>query len=456
MRAFLPFLVLTALLLLCAGAPVCAATAADDLGVAASGAAGRLDEQLAGEILRAVGKGDAPSILRYEASLRRAVEEIERRAGHSRSPYRTAHRIHSILHESFLRRYEASADGIDSILDRGEYNCVSASLFYGIVARAFGIEAEVVEIPRHVYVLLTAGVRVIEIESTSRVGFDLRHRLAPALASQRQGELSEESLGAGGGEAAGRVSAPPVPARVVNLESAVAFVWYNSGRRELEKGDALQAASRLREAARLQPELASGSGTLASLLARAFRREYEEGRFDSAYRIAEIDLEIFPGTTSARDRLLAAATKRIAAACDAGSPASAEEILSQTAARTASRSDQIRMDRGACPLIAASAVRIGDWDRAARMVARYSASEPDRVETSRLARWVASRELKSLRERGRNSCADPGPADLAGLVFGEEGGDPSHPDFRGAECAPRESPPFGGAPEHETASPALD
>jgi hypothetical protein len=192
-------------------------------------------------------------------------------------------------------------------------------------------------------------------------------------------------------------------------------------------------------------------------MARAFRIDYEKGRFDSAYRIAEMDMQMFPGTTSGRDRLLAAATKRISAACDAGSPAGAEEILNRTDQTARSRGDQLRLDRGVCPQIAAAAVRVGDWDRAARMVARYTASEPDRVETLRLARWVASREQEASRELGRNACADltPGlflnPAPGGDLI-----GSSSQPVSQGAETPTQESPAFGRAPEHDTSPNSQD
>src|SRR5262245_19345837 len=112
MRAPLRFLVAAAFFMLCPGG--LPATSAPSTG---AGAADRLDRILLEEILRASGKTGPESQDRYEASLRRAVEEIERGVGGNRSPYRTARRVHATLHQSFLRRYDASADGIDSILD---------------------------------------------------------------------------------------------------------------------------------------------------------------------------------------------------------------------------------------------------------------------------------------------------------------------------------------------------
>jgi hypothetical protein len=412
MRASFRFLVAAIFFML---SPGCLPAA----GASSTGAADHLDRILLQEILRAGGKTDEQSLDRYEASLRRAVEEIEKRVGGNHSPYRTARRVHAALHQRFLRRYDASADGMDAILDRSEYNCVSASLLYGIVVRAFGIPAEVLEVPRHVYVRIEAGRRMVDIETTSLRGFDLRH--PPELLSPLRSlaESPEEGRGAGSLEGAPRVVVPAEIPRVVSLERAVAFVWHNTGLRRLDEGRGLEAALDFQEEARLQPDAASRSAALAALIARAFRMEYEAGRFEAAYRIAGIGLSLFPDTTSGRDRLLAAAAKRIGAACDGGSPAEAESILDGTAGSVRDASDRARLDRAACPSIAVAAVRTGDYALAGRMAARYSASEPDRVEAARLARWIASREREDLRSRERNACSSLTQESSAGLLLGE-------------------------------------
>ena len=452
MRASLTFLVATLLLLVC---PAGHAAAAEGPARLSETAADHLDLPLLGEILRATGKADPESLLRYESSFRKALAEIERRIGRSRSPYRVARRLHGILQDDYLRRYETNADGIDSILDRGEYNCVSASLFYGVVARAFGLGVEVLEVPRHVYVRLEAGTHVIDIESTSRMGFDLGRHQDSASNPRLVADPPDDGLGArAGGRGAPRPAAAELP-RVVDMEKAVAFVWYNTGRRAMEAGDTMRAAVSFQEAARLQPEIASRSGALANLMASAFRTEYEAGRFESAYRIAEIGMATYPGTTSSRDRFLASATKWIDATCEAGHPAAAEEILNRTADSARVWGGQVRIDRAACPLIAAAAVRIGDWTRAARMAARYSAAEPDRIESARLARWVAAREREASRERGKIACADleEDPLDVAfGPVFA--GDPPAAPNAPGN--SPSESATFGRASGREAAPEALE
>src|SRR5881409_3938597 len=132
------------------------------------------DLALLREALRASGVADVEKRQSYETAFQTLLDDLARQLGTARSPYRRARRLHLTLHQHLFRRYESTADGLDAVLDRGEYNCLSASLLYGLLARAFGLEVQVVEIPRHVYVRLFIDQRRIEVESTSRTGFDLR------------------------------------------------------------------------------------------------------------------------------------------------------------------------------------------------------------------------------------------------------------------------------------------
>ena len=190
------------------------------------------------------------------------------------------------------------------------------------------------------------------------------------------------------------------------LERAVGFLWHNTGRRALERGEALRAAESFLEESKLEPLEASRTETVGMFLARAFRLDYEAGNFGEAYRIAEIGMEIFPGQTTARDRMLAATLKRIEGACEAGQADAAEEILNQAAASVKSPVDIRRLERGSCPTIAAAAVRAEDWERAGRMALRFNAAELDGVESRRLSRWVARRQREAQERERENACSE--------------------------------------------------
>jgi len=175
----------------------------------------------------------------------------------------------------------------------------------------------------------------------------------------------------------------------IALEHAPAFVWHNSGKRALERGDGASAAVFFTEAAALHPSVSMGIEGTETALAQAFRIAYDGGRFDDAYDIAAMGIVIFPDHVSTRDRLIAAGVQRIEVAADSGDPGLANAVLEDVRRLTGDRAD--RFERGAIPVIVASALRIGDWPTAGRLCDRYSVVEPDAVEVARLRRWVTLR-----------------------------------------------------------------
>lgn len=382
----------------------------------------RFDTTLLSEALRASGIEDPARRARYGASFRSELVRLREQIGETRSRYRQARRLFQALHGNLLRRYEGTADGIDAILDRGEFNCLSASLFYGIAAQAFGFEVQIVEIPRHVYVRIQIEGRRVEIETTSSSGFDFRQKVGgPGAPAQTSWYGAED--GTGEGDLAASLPGVDDLATMVELEAAVAYLWHNTGKRALDRGEALRAAGDFLEESRLLPSLASRSEVLSTFLARAFRVEYEAGRFDAAYRIAEIDLEIFSGKTSPRDRLLAAALKRIEGTCENGNPIAAERILDLAGAASRHPRDLLRLERGACPLIAATAVRVGDWETARKMAARFAAAQPDGVESARLSAWIERRRSEATSAAKDAFCAEPRPSELFVGLAAPVGGD---------------------------------
>ncbi len=311
----------------------------------------------------------------------RPLEEI-------RSPYRRARRMHELLHEKTFRHYDAGADTIQAVLDRGEYNCVSAVLVEGMVARALGMDPSVVESPRHLSLRLSLDGRLVYVDSASPAGFDAsRERarfreflLAYKLATAQ--EIEARGLDALWDEFKGLQ-------RPVTLEEGVAFLWRNAGERALERGDAAAGAEAYREAWILRPDAGPQFDQMLAALARAFRIEYDAARFDTAFRIAAIENEMLPGRASVQDRLLAAAMHRIEAAADAGDAGLAESLLDEAAAPFPDGTR--RLEAEACPRIAAAAVRAGNWELARRMARRYAAAGTDPVEAAGLAAWVERR-----------------------------------------------------------------
>jgi hypothetical protein len=75
-----------------------------------------------------------------------------------------------------LKGYDCNQSRLSMIFSTGKFNCVSSSLLYIILARYFGMKVQGVNIPSHAFVQLeTDQGKTIEIETTSRSGYNLKH-----------------------------------------------------------------------------------------------------------------------------------------------------------------------------------------------------------------------------------------------------------------------------------------
>ena len=146
-------------------------------------------------------------------------------------------RLHRLLHGHYLRRYRSDADGLAQVFDTGEYNCLSATLLYGLAAARLGLEPEILETPGHLAVRLHAGARVIDIETTSPRGFDIGRY-------QRGTESEEVAPVPEAPSWSGLAPAPEFAPRLVPLDAAVGIAWLNEAWRLLERGRTPEAVRR--------------------------------------------------------------------------------------------------------------------------------------------------------------------------------------------------------------------
>lgn len=329
------------------------------------------------DIARASGIDDPEARSRHESDFDRLADAVRARVRGIDSERRRARRAMQYLYFHVFRAYRADADGIHDVLDRGEYNCVSGTLVAGLVARSIGLEARVLAGPRHLVLRLRVDGRSRDVDTTA-------DRL-PTYFGVPPASLPEDDSRMWLGRAIPRV-------REVSLEEAVSFLWYNRAQRALDRGRGLESARAFHEAWTLNPDPSDDPESLAGALARAFRLEYETGAFAAALDVAAIDLSIFPGRTTATDRLQAAALKRIEALAESGDPGSAEDVLDDSLALVSPGSDRARLERAVCPIVVRTSVRLGDWERARRMASRFAQAEPDLVEGERLVAWVVERQ----------------------------------------------------------------
>jgi hypothetical protein len=328
------------------------------------------------------------------------VRSVAERLGQGAPSYRRANRLHDLLHRRYLRHYDPEADGVHEILEDGRYNCQAATFFMGLVARSIGIEAEILESPGHLKLRLNLPRRQIEVETTSVSGFDIAHR---AWRRERNAREPERRLGAETSPA-GPSGVEQEPYWRVSLEQAVGFAWLNSAWRTLEEGKPLLAVTYVVEADRYLPDLAERASGVRRLIARAFSLDYDAGRFDDAYGIALISLRLFPDSVYSHDRIVAVGLKLAERYASTDEPRRVDTMLDEIALLAPSVATNL--ERQTSPLLAAAAVRLQDWELAWSAARRFSRSEPDDREVTRLISWIEERSFEDPRAVEAIECAD--------------------------------------------------
>ncbi|MCX7820715.1 MAG: hypothetical protein N2258_03470 [Brevinematales bacterium] len=91
---------------------------------------------------------------------------------------RNAKIIFDEMHKNFLKKYGVNYYFLDELIDRGFFNCMSATAFYSILLEDFGYEFKAIGLPTHIFTLLLLDGREIDIENTSPYGFDIRTNLS--------------------------------------------------------------------------------------------------------------------------------------------------------------------------------------------------------------------------------------------------------------------------------------
>ncbi|MFT7688886.1 MAG: hypothetical protein ACI9FB_004251, partial [Candidatus Azotimanducaceae bacterium] len=89
--------------------------------------------------------------------------------------------LFTAMHEEFFPEnefsgYEANQSQLNRIFDYESYNCISSAMLYIAAAKKLDLDVKGVLIPSHAFVQLTlANQTIIEIETTSKSGFNIQH-----------------------------------------------------------------------------------------------------------------------------------------------------------------------------------------------------------------------------------------------------------------------------------------
>lgn len=125
---------------------------------------------------------DAASHAEYTARLERFIAELRPTMAAAADDWHRGYELNRAMHRELfgeqadLSGYQFEQGRLTGIFTSGRYNCLSSTLLYVVLARAFDLPVRAVAVPTHVFVEMGApGGKVFEIETTSATGFDLVH-----------------------------------------------------------------------------------------------------------------------------------------------------------------------------------------------------------------------------------------------------------------------------------------
>ncbi len=105
-------------------------------------------------------------------ALHRAVADVQAQVDRSAPAYEKGEQVLGFLHDRYLVRYSEPQTRVDVLLSEGTHNCVSSAVVYMILARAVGLSAKGVSTPDHAFCAVATAGRHVDVETTTRYGFD--------------------------------------------------------------------------------------------------------------------------------------------------------------------------------------------------------------------------------------------------------------------------------------------
>ena len=135
---------------------------------------GRFDDHSLAEVCCIVaGVTDADRIRACRQRLDQLVTDARKLTAGSKSAEGRAVRLHRFLHAGAMPNgFRADQTDLHTLLDSGEFNCVSSAALYTIVGRRLGLDVRSVEVPEHMFVTLSVDGRTTDVEPTDPRAFD--------------------------------------------------------------------------------------------------------------------------------------------------------------------------------------------------------------------------------------------------------------------------------------------
>ena len=89
----------------------------------------------------------------------------------------SAERVFLYLHTTWLKDYKEKSTTLFDILERREFNCVSATVLYNLTCEELGLATYAFETPTHVYTIFPNFTERVMVENTTSMGFNIMKNL---------------------------------------------------------------------------------------------------------------------------------------------------------------------------------------------------------------------------------------------------------------------------------------
>jgi tetratricopeptide (TPR) repeat protein len=211
---------------------------------------GQLDDwTLARAALVAGGAHDPAAIDRYLVQLRQWSSAARANDHPNNTPRRRAAALLEWMHARLLRAgYQIDATDLAGVLERGQFNCVSATVLFMALGGEIGLDVTAVELPTHAFCRVTAGDDSFDVEPTCRRWFEVIDD------PQARTSVTRRIAGAS-------PDAVAVP-RSVSPAQLLAVIYYNRGVDLIRHGDDAGAIAVNLKALSLDPQSATARGNL--------------------------------------------------------------------------------------------------------------------------------------------------------------------------------------------------
>lgn len=347
----------------------------DEQSLFADAADGRLDNwSFADAALVASGVTDCDERKIYLKKLRILETKARDAVADATSPFDKGQRLLKFLHAKVMvGGYVAKQTNLSTLLDAGEFNCVSSAALYNVLARRLMLDARAIEVPDHAFSIVYDGARHADVETTNEQGFN------PSRDPRVVELLRQET---------GFVYMPdqhPEKRREIRETGLIGIIYYNHGVVHSDQGQYADALVRYFCALSLDPEFASSVKNVLTTLANWSAELGRKDAFEDALVVVNVGLELAPSDAALLNNRKVIWQSRVEATVSAGDNDRALALLRQADEQVADGNFRA-MQSWVFLKPAEELVEQARWDEA-QQLAKLGMAKVDADAKAELLRW---------------------------------------------------------------------